>query len=112
MHGCINDNLFIGLIRQARLLVNNYRVLPVFLCAVSRGFAGRLIRAKDISNYATKGGSNCLATTPQPAGYPDGVNLLGATSKKVRLYANSVSCIRQKLRSLRSSVRLVWQRPL
>jgi len=55
----------------------------------------------DISDYTSKSGSNVFATTPQPAGYPDSMSLLGATLKKVRGYANSASCI------LCSSVRLV-----
>jgi len=103
----IRDNAMFGLTRRVQLLVNDLRLAGFFVRVACRGFAGRQNKVQDISGHGTKSGSNVFATTPQPAGYPDGLNLLEATLKKVRLYVNSVSCIHQKLRSLKSSVRLV-----
>ena len=72
-----------------------------FMRVTCRGDSGRQARAQDISDYRRKSGSNVLATTPQPAGYPDSLNLLGAMLKKVRACVNSASC------TLCLSVRLV-----
>ena len=97
-----------GITRRVLFLAKQSQYLAGFFMRVTcRGFAGRQVKVKDISNCIAENGSNCLATTPQPAGYPDGINLLEATLKKVRLCVNSVSCIQKKLRSLKSSVRLV-----
>jgi len=78
-----------------------------FVRVTCRGDSGRRDKAQDISDYASNSGGNVLATTSQPIGCPDGMNLSEATSKKARVHINSVSCM------LYSAVRLVHKvRPL
>jgi len=50
-----------GLTRRVQLLVNNLHLAGFLMRFTCRGFAGRHDKAKDISDYSTKGGSNVLS---------------------------------------------------